>query len=131
MDYLDFEIEIGQGQGREYPVSVIHSPAGEARETMRFPFDEQAAHVDQLPRQTEARFATLEELTLEMLSSVRLFDLTRLGREEGSDNLTDLLALLQKLEHSLLAFGRQITAHYLTMVPSTPHFSTMMPYSLP
>ena len=42
MDYLDFEIEIGHGQGREYPVAVIRSPAGEARETMRFPFDELA-----------------------------------------------------------------------------------------
>jgi len=39
MDYLDFEIEIGQGEGRDYPVAVIDSPAGEARGTMRFPYD--------------------------------------------------------------------------------------------
>ncbi|NUO80689.1 hypothetical protein HUU05_11465 [candidate division KSB1 bacterium] len=39
MTYLDFELEISQGAGREYPVRVVHSPAGEARETMRFPFD--------------------------------------------------------------------------------------------
>jgi hypothetical protein len=38
--YLDFELEIGPGSGREYPVVVIRSPAGEARETRRFPFDE-------------------------------------------------------------------------------------------
>ena len=38
--YLDFDLEIGLGQGREYPVAVLRSPAGEARETMRFPFDE-------------------------------------------------------------------------------------------
>jgi hypothetical protein len=42
MEYLDFELEIGRGQGREYPVAVIRSPAGEARGTMRFPFDELA-----------------------------------------------------------------------------------------
>ena len=42
MDYLDFELEIGPGLGREYPVAVIRSPAGEARETMTFPFDELA-----------------------------------------------------------------------------------------
>ena len=42
MEYLDFEIEIGLGLGREYPVAVIRSPAGEARETMTFPFDELA-----------------------------------------------------------------------------------------
>ncbi|MDH3294403.1 MAG: hypothetical protein OER95_08795, partial [Acidimicrobiia bacterium] len=38
--YVDFEIEIGPGQGRTYPVAVIRSPAGEARSTMRFPYDE-------------------------------------------------------------------------------------------
>jgi len=42
MNYLDFELEIGLGTGREYPVAVVRSPAGEARETMRFPFDELA-----------------------------------------------------------------------------------------
>ena len=40
MDYLDFELEIGESKGREYPVRIIHSPAGEAREIMRFPFDQ-------------------------------------------------------------------------------------------
>ncbi len=42
LDYLDFEVEIGSGSGRTYPVAVIHSAAGEARETMHFPFDELA-----------------------------------------------------------------------------------------
>ena len=43
MDYLDFELEIGVGQGREYPVAVVRAvAAGEARETLRFPFDELA-----------------------------------------------------------------------------------------
>lgn len=40
MDYLDFELEIDTGSGREYPVRVINSPAGEAREIMYFPFGE-------------------------------------------------------------------------------------------
>ena len=39
MDYLDFELEILPGSGREYPVAVVRSPGGEARATMRFPFD--------------------------------------------------------------------------------------------
>ncbi len=42
MSYLDFELEIGIGQGREYPVTVVRSASGEARETMRFPFDKLA-----------------------------------------------------------------------------------------
>lgn len=37
--YLDFELEIDPGSGNEYPVALIHSPAGEARETMHFPFE--------------------------------------------------------------------------------------------
>jgi tetratricopeptide (TPR) repeat protein len=40
MDYLDFNLEIEAGNGREYLVTVLSSPAGEARETMHFPFDE-------------------------------------------------------------------------------------------
>jgi outer membrane protein assembly factor BamD (BamD/ComL family) len=39
-NYLDFEIEIGPGQGSQYPLAVIDSPAGEVRETLHFPFDE-------------------------------------------------------------------------------------------
>ncbi|HET7738036.1 MAG TPA: CHAT domain-containing protein, partial [Tepidiformaceae bacterium] len=39
MEYLDFELEVDIGTGREYPVSVVRSPAGEARATMVFPFD--------------------------------------------------------------------------------------------
>jgi len=38
MEYLDFNLAIGQGQGRAYPVTV-RSPAGEAHVTMTFPFD--------------------------------------------------------------------------------------------
>jgi tetratricopeptide (TPR) repeat protein len=42
MDYLDFDIEIGPGAGREFPVKVLSSPAGEAHETFHFPYDELA-----------------------------------------------------------------------------------------
>ncbi len=41
MDYLNFELEIRLVRGREYEVSV-RSPAGEAREIMRFPYDKLA-----------------------------------------------------------------------------------------
>ena len=40
--YLDFELEIGAGDGPEYPVEVVHSPAGEARSTIRLPHRELA-----------------------------------------------------------------------------------------
>ena len=39
MDYLDFELHIAPGTGREYAVLVVKSPAGEASGTLKFPFD--------------------------------------------------------------------------------------------
>jgi CHAT domain-containing protein len=39
-DFLDFELEIGAGSGRAYPVAVVRSAAGEARGMMQFPYDE-------------------------------------------------------------------------------------------
>ena len=35
--YLDFELQIGPRDGDTYSVAVLRSPAGEARERMRFP----------------------------------------------------------------------------------------------
>ena len=29
--YLDFDLEIGAGDGLTYPLAVLHSPAGNAR----------------------------------------------------------------------------------------------------
>lgn len=40
--YLDFELEIAPGEGREYALAVLHSPAGEARGALRLPFDDLA-----------------------------------------------------------------------------------------
>lgn len=39
--YLDFDLEIGPGSGRDFPVAA-RAAAGEAREMMHFPFDELA-----------------------------------------------------------------------------------------
>lgn len=55
MDYLDFDLEIGVGRGRKYPLAVVRSPAGEARETTQFPFDELAL---------ENRLLTLQNVLL-------------------------------------------------------------------
>ncbi len=37
---LDFELEIRSIGGRDYQVALLRSPAGEARATMRFPYDD-------------------------------------------------------------------------------------------
>lgn len=39
MDYLDFELHISPGSGRQYPVTLVKSPAGVASGTLQFPFD--------------------------------------------------------------------------------------------
>ena len=40
MQYLDFEIEIAHGDRVDYPLAVIHSPAGETRATFTLPFSQ-------------------------------------------------------------------------------------------
>ena len=41
-DYEVFELDIGQVNGPEYPLTVLHSAAGEARATLRLPFGDLA-----------------------------------------------------------------------------------------
>ncbi len=62
MDYLDFELCIGVGEGRSYPLSVVRSPAGEQRATMQFPFDE---------RELKSRIQTLQIALLKSGSTRR------------------------------------------------------------
>jgi hypothetical protein len=45
MGEMDFEVEIRSAGGRDFEVAVINSPVGEARSTMRFPYDELALKV--------------------------------------------------------------------------------------
>jgi integrase len=52
VNYLDFTLEIGTGRGRTYPVFVIGSPAGEAHDFMKFPFDDRGLENQLLALQT-------------------------------------------------------------------------------
>ena len=40
MKYLNFDLEIGSGKGREYSLKILASPAGEAEGILYFPFDD-------------------------------------------------------------------------------------------
>lgn len=84
-----------------------------------------AAHVEELPRQSERRYAGAEErMTLSMLTSVRLLDLTGLTCDSGDpENDAPLARFLETMETELLQFAQQLNAHYLTRVTATPHFS--------
>ncbi len=101
--------------------------------SLAFQFSQLAAHVEQLPRQSERRFASAEErLALEMLTAIRLLDLTGLACSHGdAQNDAPLNQFLESMETRLLEFAQQISAHYLTRVTATPHFSVRFEQSEP
>jgi uncharacterized alpha-E superfamily protein len=92
--------------------------------SLAFQFCQLAAHVEHLPRQSERRFASPEErMALEMLTAVRLVDLTGLDCGVSGPKTASLAAFLKSQEIRLKDFAQQISAHYLSRVPATPHFS--------
>jgi site-specific recombinase XerD/CHAT domain-containing protein len=62
VNYLDFVLEIGTSPDSFYPVYVISSPAGEARQFMKFPFNEQ---------QLENQLQALHQALIRSNSSLR------------------------------------------------------------
>lgn len=92
--------------------------------SLAFQFSQLAAHVEHLPRENDRRFSSPEErLALEMLTAVRLVDLSGLECGDGSAENSQLAAFLESMASLLTAFAQQISAHYLSRVPATPHFS--------
>ena len=93
--------------------------------SLSFQFSRISDHLELLPRTNERRFATPEErIALEMLTAVRLLDLTDLGCSDGSSRPA-LAAFLESMEVHLKDFSMQVSAHYLSRVPTTPHFSAI------
>jgi uncharacterized circularly permuted ATP-grasp superfamily protein/uncharacterized alpha-E superfamily protein len=92
--------------------------------SLAFQFSRLVAHVEHLPRQSERRFASLEErLSLEMLTAVRLLDLTGIRCNKDGPQTESLAAFLERMDARLKNFAQQISAHYLVRVQATPHFS--------
>ena len=93
--------------------------------SLAFQLGQLSAHVEHLPRQSERRFASPEErMTLEMLTAIRLLDLANLACSSGrAAHEAPLVQLLESLEGKLLDFAQLISAHYLTRVTATSHFS--------
>lgn len=93
--------------------------------SLAFQFEQIAAHVEQLPREDEKRFSSKEEcIALELLTAVRLLDLSRI--ECGGDDSSGIETVIQFLissEAKLKELGQEVSAHYLTRVPSTPHYA--------
>lgn len=94
--------------------------------SLAFQCNRLADHVAHLPRPDDRRYATAEErMALEMLTSVRLVDLAGLGCIDDEDNKGQLNDFLVSMEQRLMAFAQQVTAHYLSRVPATSHFSSL------
>ena len=90
--------------------------------SLSFQIRQIAEHVDYLPRPGVIKFASLEEkIALEMLSSVRLLDLNGVD-SKSLQTEKSLLSFFDSLDRLLAGFSEQITAHYLSRVPSTPHY---------
>jgi uncharacterized circularly permuted ATP-grasp superfamily protein/uncharacterized alpha-E superfamily protein len=92
--------------------------------SLAFQFTYIAEHIEQLPRQSERRFAYSEErIALEMLTAVRLLDLTEIHCGEKNQQNETLIAFLQATLGNLQELSQQITGHYLARIPTTPHFT--------
>ncbi len=93
--YLDFELQIGLGQGLDYPVSVLSSPAGQPQDIMHFPFDElqldsrlkdvQIALL--LPAEARRRASTAEEQGIQRFGR-ELFDALMVGEVRSAYDIS-------------------------------------------
>ncbi len=94
--------------------------------SLAFQFNQLADHVQHLPQQSERRFSCPEErIALEMLTTVRLFDLTGMKCGEEMPQYESLTTFLATMEFLLKEFAQQVSGHYLSRVPATPHYAVI------
>ncbi len=90
---------------------------------LAFQIERLAAHVKHLPRHGEPQSESEEEkMAAEMLGALRKVDLSG-PCGGGESDAGSLASFLESMEAGLKRFAQQVSAHYLTRVPSTPHFS--------
>jgi uncharacterized alpha-E superfamily protein len=105
------------------PVLDLLLSDGSNPKALAFQIERLADHVKHLPRHGEPQPNSEEEkMAAEMLGALRKVDLS--GPCSGPESDAGSLAsFLESMETSLKRFAQQVSAHYLTRVPSTPHFS--------
>lgn len=92
--------------------------------SMAFQFKQISEHIEQFPRKNEKRFSSKEErCALDLLTGVRLLDLTRIDCADESSESERVIEFLLETEQKLKDLGQEVSAHYLTRVPSTPHYA--------
>ena len=79
-----------------------------------------------MPQQNERKFSRSEErIALKMLTTVRLLNLTEVLCRKGNPEDQSLTTFLKSMESLLKEFSQQVSAHYLSRVPATPHYSAI------
>jgi uncharacterized circularly permuted ATP-grasp superfamily protein/uncharacterized alpha-E superfamily protein len=92
--------------------------------SLAFQLSQLAEHVEQLPQQSERRFSCGEErIALQMLTNVRLLDLTGMKCDKEKPDNESLAKFLNSMESLLKEFAQQVSGHYLSRVPATPHYA--------
>lgn len=94
--------------------------------SLAFQLSHIVSHVENLPRPGELKFSSSEEkLSLDMLTSVRLLDLRNVSCEYKSTDDGELTSFLMRMDSLLSEFSQQLSAHYLSRVPATPHYGLL------
>ena len=92
--------------------------------SLAFQVNQLVLHVAALPQQSDLPDANLEDRTAqEMLTAVRQVDLSGLRCDGGDASMESVNDFLASMQTSLKTFTQQVTAHFLSRVPATPHFS--------
>lgn len=93
--------------------------------SMAFQFNLIFAHIEKLPRRNEKKFSSREEcIALDLLTGIRLLNLTGIECSKKNSETDKVIDFLTDTEQKLKELGQEVSAHYLTRVPSTPHFAT-------
>ena len=92
--------------------------------SLAFQLNQLADHISHMPQQFEKRYSSPEERNaLELLTDIRLLDLTAAHCEEDTISNPELIEFLTDMESRLKECAQQITAHYLSRIPTTPHYT--------
>jgi len=98
--------------------------------SLAFQLTQLVEHIEQMPQQNERRFSRAEErIALKMLTKVRLLNISNVVCDKDHPEDNSLNEFLASIESLLEEFSQQVSAHYLSRIPATPHYSLISGYS--
>jgi len=85
-------------------------------------------HVKELPNNGLKKYSTPEEkCLLSMKTAIRLADIQNLCTFDTNGKCEGLESLLSEIEKGTKDFAQHVTQHYLSRIPSTQHFMSILP----